>query len=111
MNRVKCGPGDGCIRFYVDNKIQSILMIEPNSEHGIYLNYTDCRTREEWLSLNDINNLDEVIEGATDIYASKGLFLKKEIAWKAIKEFLQTGERSNEIEWVDPHIIPEGGSY
>lgn len=105
------GCGDGCINFYVDDKFKSRLMIEINDEYGMYLNYSNCETGENWLSLSDINNLDNVVEAATEIYVSIGLFLKKEIAWKAIKEFLQTGERSNEIEWVDPHIIPEGGSY
>ncbi|URZ08856.1 hypothetical protein [Clostridium felsineum] len=105
------GCGDGSIDFYVDGKKQSTLMIEPNVKYGIYLNYTDHRNQEEWLSLSDMNNLDQVAETANEIYASIGLFLAKEIAWKGIKEFLQTGERSQDIEWVKPNIIPEDGNY
>jgi|GEM_PF-6088146 hypothetical protein len=39
--------GDGSIDFYVNEKKQSTLMIEPNVNYGIYLNYTDHRTQEE----------------------------------------------------------------
>lgn len=105
------GCGDGSIDFYVEGKKKSTLMIEPNVKHGIYLNYTDHRTQEEWLSLNDMNNLDEVAETADEIYVSIGLFLPKEIAWIGIKEFLQTGERSKNIEWTTPDIIPDNGNY
>jgi hypothetical protein len=61
--------------------------------------------------LNDINNLDDVAETANDIYASIGLFLIKETAWKGIKKFLQTGELSKDIEWSTPDVIPEDGNY
>lgn len=105
------GCGDGSIDFYLDEKKQSTLMIEPNVNYGIYLNYTDYRTQEEWLSLNDMNNLEEVAETANEIYASIGLFLPKETAWIVVKEFLQTGERSRDIEWVTPDVIPEDGNY
>ncbi len=105
------GSGDGSIDFYIDDEKISTLLLEPNKEYGMYLNYTDFRTDREWLSVYDKNNLDNVVETAYEIYVSRGLLLPKELAFEGIKYFLECGEKLSKIEWIQPEEIPEGGNY
>jgi hypothetical protein len=92
-----------------DGPSKKRLMVLPSEQHGFYLKYSD-EAKQVWLSLEDPGKLTEVIECADKWYASVGLFLPKEKAWLAIKEFYETGNRSEEITWIDPAEIPEGGS-
>ena len=73
----------------------------PSEQNGFYLKYSD-EAKQVWLSLEDPGKLTEVVECADEWYASVGLFLPKEKAWLAIKEFCQTGNRTDEITWIDP---------
>jgi len=105
------GSGDGLINFFIDGANRYSMLIEPNEQYGIYLQYIDNETDEHWLSLFDENVLNEVVETADEIYASIGLFLPIVRAWDAIKEFLMTGKRSELITWVKPDIIPADGNW
>lgn len=105
------GSGDGYIDYYVDESKQYTMMIGPNENHGIYLQYLDHVKQETWLSLENDHHLEDVAETADEIYASIGLFLPIETAWEGVKAFLLTGNRSEKIMWTEPHIIPENGNY
>lgn len=105
------GSGDGFIDYYEDDKKIVTLFIGPNIEYGIYLRYFEWCNEKSYLSLFDSNKLNEVAETAEEIYASIGLFLPIEIAWKVIQDFLNTGKTSNKIKWITPHEIPEGGNW
>ncbi len=90
------------------------LLILPNSEHGIYLHYFEAIAGQnvgELLSLNDATKLDIVAECADEWYASIGLFLKPEDAWRGIEDFIQTAQPSSRIQWINPSEIPANGNW
>ncbi|MBD5136644.1 MAG: hypothetical protein HDT39_11900 [Lachnospiraceae bacterium] len=105
------GSGDGFIDFYENDKKVSTLLIGPNIEHGLYLHYIDNIKHIDLLSLNNENELEEVLETAEEIYASKGLFLPIESAWEGIMDFIETGNPSSKIIWITPDNIPENGNW
>lgn len=106
------GSGDGFIKFYDENNYNfATLMIGPNIQSGMYLHYIDELKKEDLLSLYNLNELNEVLETAEEIYASKGLFLPLDIAWEAIQYFIETGLPSPIVNWVTPEIIPEDGNW
>lgn len=86
------------------------LFIFPNLEIGrIYLKYVGGD--ETWLSLADSARLEEVIECDEEWYASVGLFLLPGQAWVAVDHFLETGERSPEVPWIQPSQMPAEGNW
>lgn len=92
------------------NKHISDITIGTNIEYGIFIHYTS--STEDKLSLYDETKLNEVVDGANcELWVSTGLFLPKELAWKVIKEFLETGRASDKIKWISPDDISESGDY
>jgi hypothetical protein len=67
-------------------------------------------TGDEWLSLGDRRRLAEVV-CSDDWQASAGLFIPPKRAWKAIHHFCEFGTRSNAVEWIRPHDVPDGGNW
>lgn len=105
------GSGDGFIDYYENEKKLATLLIGPNVKFGLYLHYINHCNKDEYLSLNNRDELNEVAETAEEIYASIGLFLPIETAWKVIYYFLNTGTTSDVIEWITPDEIPDGGNW
>ena len=105
------GSGDGFIDYYEDENKISTLLIGPNIEYGLYLHFVNKNGKNDLLSLYNKCKLDEVVETADEIYASIGLFLPIEVAWKVISDFVETGRASSKIEWITPGDIPENGNW
>lgn len=105
------GSGDGFFDFYEDGKKISTLLIGPNINYGLYLHIIDNIRHLDLLSLNNENELSEVVETAEEIYASIGLFLPLELAWEGILDFIETGKTSSKIRWITPEKIPEDGNW
>jgi len=108
------GHGGAIIYCYNDDTLVSNLLISPSAEHGIYLNYStkeDGRTIATWVSMDNPLNLGTWTECAYEWYASVGLFLPLEKAWSGIKYYLETGERSPDIDWKQPSEMPEGSNW
>ena len=106
------GSGEGDIQIFENNVIKSTLMIEPSIEMKmIYLHCIDNVSGKDFLSVYDKNKLDKVVEICDEIYASEGLFLPLELAWKGIEEYIRTGQLSKEIEWIMPNDVPENGNW
>ena len=109
------GSGDGLIEYYDDsgNNI-STWRIETNIDCGIYLHYIENvshKDLKDLLSLYDEKELSVVIEGADEIYASKGLFLPLELAWEGICYFVSYGKPFSKIKWITPNDIPDDGNW
>jgi len=102
------GSGDATIDFSDGNHRKRLLVL-PNDLLFFYLKYIEGT--ETWLSLQDADRLGEVIECSDEWYASVGLFLPRERAWLAIKDFCDTGRRCNDIQWIRPVDLPEGGNW
>lgn len=106
------GSGEGDIQIFENNRICSILMIEPSLElQRIYLHYIDRVNNKDLLSVYDKNDLEETIEIGEEIYASAGLFLPLELAWRGIEEYVKTGKASELIDWITPEDVPENGNW
>lgn len=108
------GSGDGYFEYIVGDEVKSLLLVGPNVEHGMYLHFMDREDKGngvDLLSLYDAERLDEVAETAEEIYASVGLFLPVELAWKAIVDFVENGKPSEAIEWITPDDIPDEGNW
>lgn len=94
---------------YIDEFSNNKMLILPNELLGYYLKYING-SEYEWISLEDPSKLSEVAECADEWFASIGLFLPKQKAWIAIEEFCRTGARTNQIDWITPSDLPEGGN-
>ena len=95
-------------------------------ELGLYLNYEEMydaivgnvrgekkqvRLSRSQLVVYDDTKLHETVDIDCEVYVSKGLFMPPETAWKGIEHFIRTGEKSPELRWETPDIIPEGGNW
>ena len=96
------------VQYYGDDELAA-LFINVHLDYGIYLNYSN--RGEEKLSVFDKSKLNEIVWTKDVCDFSMGLFLPPALAWKGIKEFLETGTASKDIEWISPDDIPEGGNY
>ena len=96
------------VQYYEDDEQIALLFINVHIDYGIYLNYY---RNEEKLSVFDKSKLNEIVWTKDVCDFSMGLFLPPELAWKGIKEFLETGTASEEIEWITPDDLPENGNY
>lgn len=103
--------GTACIeiQYFEDDELVASLFINVHLDYGIYLNYSS--RGEEKSSVFDKSKLNEIVWTKDVCDFSMGLFLPPELAWKGIKEFLETGTASKEIEWINPDDLPEGGNY
>ena len=63
------------------------------------------------MSLGNRSRLASVVECPSGWLASEGLFISPALAWKAVEQFLVDGSISNEIAWIEPGEIPEGGNW
>lgn len=96
------------VQYYEDDELIASLFINVHLDYGIYLRH---ESNEEKLSVFDKNKLNEIVWTKDVCDFSMGLFLPPELAWKGIKEFLETGTASKEIDWISPDDLPEGGNY
>lgn len=96
------------IQYFEDDELTASLYINVHLDYGIYLNYSRV---DEKISVFDKNKLSEIVWTKDVCDFSMGLFLPPELAWKGIKEFLETGTASKEIEWLSPDDLPEGANF
>lgn len=95
---------------YLKDTSRTSLMICPSSQYGIYLRFYDAQG-VPWLSVEDKSKLLEWTDLSDEWYVSVGLFIQKESAWLAVKEFCSTGKRAPEVNWLPASEIPEGGNW
>jgi hypothetical protein len=97
--------GEAGINFRLGDFQENMTLIN-DRQLGYYL----MIGKHDWLSLGDRTKLGEVV-CPDDWEASAGLFVPKERAWLAIRDFCETGRRSPQIDWIKPGDVPEGGNY
>jgi hypothetical protein len=90
--------------------IKTEMLILPNDEHGFYLKFLD-ENGDEWFSLENRDRMAEWAECCDEWYASIGLFVPRQKAWIATKEFCLTGKRTEEIAWITPEEMPAGSNW
>ena len=90
------------------------LGLEPNWELGYYLCYTvtDKNDHEtNWVAVYDETKLENYVESLAMINAAIGLYFPPEVAWEAIKTFMETGKMSDKLKWVNIDDLPEYVMY
>ena len=100
---------DGELRRAADVDIDLYLCGHP--DHGVLLQYDrrDGRTGEK-LSCNSRGDLSRLREWVRNLHGTLlpvGLFVPFDVAWPAVKEFLETeGELPTSIEWIAGRDLP-----
>jgi len=94
-------------------QVTSNLSMIGNSDLGVYLSYRkwDGRVRQQrsYVAKGDLSRLGEFVRSLHGTPLSVGLFVPFPVAWKAVKEFIETdGELPTSIEWVaNSDLSPE----
>ena len=99
-------------------RIDVVLFLWGHPEYGVYLSYQkrDGDYGDAYVSMGDLGRLGEWVETTHEDLASIGLFISVENAWKAVREFVETGgELPKAIEWIraddlPSHAFPEPGT-
>ena len=65
------------------------------------------RKKYKYAAKGDLSRLGEFVESLHETPLSVGLFIPFPVAWKAVKEFMETdGELPTGIEWVAASDLP-----
>ena len=90
-------------------RIDIRLSLWGHPQHGVLLIYEKRGGgyREVLSSRGDLTRLSELIRSTHDTPLPVGLFIPFEMAWKAVKEFVETeGELPKSIEWIANRDLP-----
>ncbi|WP_292613181.1 Imm1 family immunity protein [Nitrobacter sp. 62-13] len=92
-------------------QVTSNLSMIGNSDLGVYLSYRkwDGRVRQQrsYVAKGDLSRLGEFVRSLHGTPLSVGLFVPFPVAWKAVKEFIETdGELPTSIEWIASSDLP-----
>jgi hypothetical protein len=91
------------------------FMMEPYPGRGYYIAYMEFPPENPdgiwWASLYDETKKEEIESPRTLYEVSEGVILPLDLAWEALKTFLETGKRSDKVPWVLEKDIPEGIRY
>lgn len=90
-------------------RIDIDLIIDGNREYGIHLYYRKWGggLRESFWSRGDLTRLGEHVRSLHGTPLPVGLFIPFEVAWKAIKEFIETnGQLPKSIAWIANKDLP-----
>lgn len=94
---------------YKDEIGDTDLCIAALKGYGVYLGYVAADG--SWLSVSDRSKLCSLLDVWGDgLYVSEGLFINPHLAWEAICEFVKTGRRSMDVEWMSYDELPEEGN-
>jgi hypothetical protein len=95
----------------LEGQIHVYLSITDDPELGMYLCYRKTGPGydgENYYALGDESRLTEFVESRVGDKLSKGLFVPPEIAWLAVKDFIeQGGARSDKVRWASENDLPE----
>jgi hypothetical protein len=103
------GGGGGNLDWFSGGTKTSLMLI-PDSRFGFSLRYYD-EQEDPWLSVEDHRRFSEWAEWNDEWYVSVALFVPKEKAWLAVKEFCLTGRMSPDIKWMLASEIPDDGNW
>jgi len=84
---------------YQDQKLKSYLEIYFNVEFGFYIRYKSWQEDYHSLGLGDLVNIVSVYVGGDPVLLPTKFFVTREEALLVVKEFCQTGKRTDKINW------------
>jgi hypothetical protein len=93
------------------DRVDVHLYMIGNRELGVYLDYDkwDGRIRHKYsyVPKGDLGRLGEFVKSLHGTELSVGLFIPFSVAWKAVKQFMETdGELPTSIEWIATRDLP-----
>ncbi|UZE47603.1 Imm1 family immunity protein [Rhodopseudomonas sp. P2A-2r] len=102
---------DGTAALPEINQVGAALAMVGKPELGVYLAYDKWDGREQkkfnYNARGDLSRLGEFVRSLHDTPLSVGLFIPFPLAWKAVKEFMETdGEIPTSIEWIASKDLP-----
>jgi len=95
------------------DRVSVHLYMTGNPEHGVFLQYSKwdgrIKRKDTYHSKGDLSRLREFVRSLHGTPMSVGLFIPFADAWKAVKEFIETGaELPTSIEWIANSDLPPG---
>jgi len=95
------------------DQVKVILFMFGNPDLGAHFIYSkwDGRIRHKYsyATKGDLSRLGEFVKTLHGTLLSVGLFIPFAVAWKAVKEFMETdGELPTSIEWIATRDLPPG---
>ena len=105
--------GSGILSCENDGVLVQLLLLPNLKVHGVYLKFVLRTSKgiETWLSLHNRQALLQTVECEEGWLASAGLFLPPEEAWIAVEQFLRTGEKTSQVEWIRPEDLPTEANW
>lgn len=85
------------------------LALSAHPTLGVFLSWSkwDGRERQTYNSKGDLSRLRQFVRNMHDTPLPVGLLVPFDVAWKAVKEFLETdGQLPKSIEWIDDRDLP-----
>ena len=82
-----------------------------NPDLGVLLSYSKWGGghKQTYSSKGDLRRLRDWVRSTHDTLLPVGLFVPFEVAWKAVKEFIETdGQLPKSIEWIANRDLPPG---
>lgn len=117
----KSGICSAYLEFFNDDVLEDRLSINFHEEFGLCLTHEYMydklikgkvrRQSIPHLAVYDKSKLNQVVDVYLELYTSVGLLLPAELAWKGISEFIKSGGKSIELEWITPDMLPEEGNW
>jgi len=108
------GSGDAEIEVECSEDQKLSLLILHHEALGFYLKFLKAEGRrivDTRSSLSDRARLTEVVTCSDEWMASAGLFLRPNAAADAVAEFASSGGLSEDVTWICPEEIPDGGNW
>lgn len=104
------GSGDGVFSYISDEGDKSELSVLENKELGISVRYniriSGERTGAEFYSVGTLNKINVVKNCGDDQFVPEGSFLKPDVAWLAVEDFLKNPRvKSVRITWLNSDDI------
>jgi hypothetical protein len=95
------------------DRVDVHLYMTGHPDHGVLLqrNFWDGRTKKKSVhcSIGDPRRVLEHVHSAHGSILPIGLFVPFPVAWKAVKEFVETdGELPTSIQWISSRDLPKG---
>jgi len=102
---------DGTDHLPPDDKRRALIYLwlvgHPTLGVQLYWRKWDGKRPHEYSSKGDLTRLREIVQNLHADSFSAGLFIPYDVAWKAVKEFLENdGALPKSIEWIDNEDLP-----
>lgn len=100
---------DGTEHLPPNERAEIVFVLNAHPKFGVLLDWSkwDGREKHVYASKGDLGRLRELVYTIQDYPLPVGLLVSFEVAWKAVKEFIETdGQLPKCIEWIADDALP-----